>query len=179
MPRKQTVKHTRDDVQRTYVLWYTDDAPARRESVAFFQAAGRLFPAINIPREVRDMSVEEANEYLRIHPTQEQWEGLTLVRPIAESDLSRFEHVNELQRVCLMGGDVSDRGLKHLLWLKQLECLVLYSNQLTDACLETIRQMPSLRTLDMQDSRRVSRSAFEDAVRSLPQIETSYAPLPP
>ncbi|APR82643.1 Hypothetical protein A7982_07992 [Minicystis rosea] len=125
------------------------------------------------------MPVDEANDYLRGHPVQEQWDGLTLVGAIVDSDLSRLEHVRELRRLWLVGSNVSDRGMKHLLWLDQLECLVLYSDRLTDACLASIRQMSSLRSLDMQGSPHVSRSAFEEVVRSLPLLETSYAPESP
>jgi hypothetical protein len=178
MPRAQEIAVTRDDLRRTYVVWYADDPPARLEAIAFFRAAGDLFPAMNFPREVEEMPIDEANRYLKSHPVQEQWDGLTLVGHISDGDLARLQHVRELRRVQLFGSNVSNGGLKHLLWLDRIESLVLYSERLTDACLESIRQMPSLRTLDMQGCPHVSCSAFEKAVLSLPRIEASYAPDP-
>lgn len=179
MPRQQKIEVACDGLRRTYVVWYADDPPARREAIAFFRAAGDLFPTMNIPRKVEEMPVDEANKYLKSHPVQEQWDGLTLVGAIVDGDLSRLQHVRELRRVRLLNSNVSDQGLKHLLWLDRIECLVLYSDRLTDACLESIRQMSSLRTLDMQGSPNVSCSAFEEAALSLPRIESSYAPDPP
>ncbi|WP_437295321.1 hypothetical protein [Sorangium sp. So ce426] len=179
MPRQKKIEVTHDGVRRTYIMWYADDPPARREAIAFFRTVGDLFPAMNIPREVEEMPVDEATKYLRNHPIQEQWEGLTLVGTIEDRDLVRLQHIRELRRVWVLNGNVSDQGMKHLLWLDRIESLVLYSERLTDACLESIRQMSSLRTLDMQGSLNVSRSAFEEAVLSLPQIEALYAPEPP
>lgn len=79
----------------------------------------------------------------------------------------------------LVSDSVSDEGVKSLLWLEQLESLVLYSDRITDACLASIRRMTSLRIVDFQGSCRVTRAAFEAAVGSLPRIEDSWSPAPP
>jgi hypothetical protein len=179
MPRETRLQVTIDDQQRIYHVWYSDDPPARRAAIAFFREAGDLFPSMNIPPEVESMAIDDANEHLRRHPIQEQWAGLTLVGDVDEGALSRLEHVNELRRVVLMSDGVSDEGVKSLLWLEQLESLVLYSDRITNACLATIRRMSSLRTVDFQGSSRVTRAAFEATVGSLPRIEDSWSPEPP
>lgn len=179
MPREIRIQVTLGDLQRTYAVWYSDDPPARKAAVAFFQESGDLFPAMAIPPEVEQMPIDDANEYLKRHPAQEQWDGLTLAGPVVDCDLLQLKYVRELRRVWLMSGDVSDEGVKNLLWLEQLECLVLYSDRITNACLKSIQQMSSLRSVDLQGSPHVTRAAFEAAVLSLPRIEAYWAPGPP
>lgn len=90
MPREETLTVTSGVVRRDYRVVYRDDSPERAEAVAFFREhAECLFPAMRIPEEVSVMPIQEANEYLRRHPIEQQWSLLRIGRqnPIGDDDL--------------------------------------------------------------------------------------------
>lgn len=194
MPRKRQIKTHRVDLplgrgkgdmpsrkydERVYTVWYTDDSRERLEAVRFFRkSAACLFPAMGLPAEVEGMPFRKANDYLRQHPFQERWSLLSIKQgnPICDNDLLRLQYLPELQAVHVFRADISDEGVKCLLLLRGIERLVLYSDKVTDGCLRFIRQMKSLRSLDLQGSPGVSRSAFHKVVRSLPEKLESWPP---
>lgn len=178
MPRSETIKVSRGGDERVYTVWYSDDSPEREEAVTFFQTkATCLFPKMDIPAIVGKMSIHEANEFLQAHPIQQQWSLLRINRSnaIADDDLKRLVHLPELETVCI-SANITDEGVRHLLLVPALEALVVYSPRVTNECLKYLRRMKSLRMVDFQASPGVSRSAFNDVVRSMTPIPQSWPP---
>jgi hypothetical protein len=165
----------RDGMRRTYNVWYAEDPPERAEAVQFFQAPHKLFPEMDLPPAVYQMALPEADAYLRDHPIPKRWSMLTLWGPVADDDLARLQYLPELE-ILKIHSDVSDCGISHIRHLHDLEWLVLYSGRVTDACLQTVSELESLRMLDMQGSHRVSPEAFSAAVGRMPKLERSWPP---
>jgi hypothetical protein len=53
---------------------------------------------------------------------------------------------------------------------------MLYSRSVTDSCLMVIKDLVSLKALDLQNSRNVSKRAFADTIARLPNLVDSYPP---
>jgi hypothetical protein len=167
--------HEENGVRRTYTVWYADDPPERAEAVRFFQSPHKLFPAMYLPSGVHEMPLADANAYLRDHPIPELWSLLEVWGPVADDDLARLRYLPEL-KVVTIHSQVSDHAVTHLRHLEALESLVLYSDRVTDACLQTVAELGSLRSLDMLRSRGVSPSAFAAAALRMPKLEDAYPP---
>lgn len=174
MPREQPITVTQGGVKREYRVVYRDDPPQRAEAVRFFQEhAACLFPSMAVPVEVEEMPLEEANAYLRRHPLPEEWDLLRIAgeNPIHDDDLARLRHLPEIRQVKISSNRITDNGVKHLLVLRNLTCLVLYSSLVTDECLRDIRQLRSLKSLDLQASPGISREAVLAAVEAMPWLQ--------
>jgi hypothetical protein len=178
MVRSERFTVSRDGKERAYTVWLIDDPPDRQEAVTFFQLNSTTFiPEIRLPPSIESMSIDQANELLRHHPIQKEWVLLRVghADPIRDNDLRRLRFVPELRNVRI-SAPISDEGVRHLLLLPTLETLVLYSDRVTDECLESIRRMQSLRQVDFQCSNGVSRAAFEEAIQSLDPVPESWPP---
>ncbi|HYT87588.1 MAG TPA: leucine-rich repeat domain-containing protein [Gemmataceae bacterium] len=182
MPREQQITVTRGTVRREYVVVYRDDPPERHEAVQFFQKhADCLFPDMAVPPEVAAMPIKEANAYLRRHPVQERWSLLTIGRqdPIRDADLARLRHLPEISHVKIFSDQITDAGVKHLLFLDCLSCLVLDSNRVSDECLKDIRTMRSLVALDLQAASGLSREAVLAVVEAMSWLQDAWPPPDP
>ena len=188
MPRKAQINSKDGKDERVYMLTYLDDSPERQEAVQFFgrlRQPSCLFPALNIPEVIRSMSTDAAQRYLDAHPMQEEWSLLSFSEadPISDDDLVRLRYIPEIEVLMVRSNRITDMGVRHFCFLERLHSLILYSNSVTDACFDHITRIRTLVCLDMQMSRRVSRSAYLSATKRLPCIEDSYppfeGPLPP
>ena len=182
MPKEQQITVTCGSIKREYLVVYRDDPPERAEAVHFFQEhAASLFPSMEIPLEVEEMPIKDANAYLRRHPIQEKWTLLTVSgeNPIHDDDLARLQHLSEIRHVKIFSNKITDAGVKHLLCLRNLTHLVLYSNRVTDDCLKVIRTMHSLTSLDMQMASKVSREAVLATVDAMPWLVDAWPPPDP
>jgi hypothetical protein len=181
MPRKAQITFRDDKVDRDYTLTYLDDSPERQEAVQFFRSLRQpscLIPSLSIPEVIRSMSTNAAQEYLDAHPMQEQWSLLSFSErdPVSDDDLVRLQYLPELEVLKVFSNRITDLGVRHFCSLSRLNQLVLYSNNVTDACFDHITRIRTLVLLDMQMSRRVSRSAYLAATKRLPSIQDSYPP---
>ncbi len=169
---------TRGSVRRTYNVWYENDPPEREEAVRFFGSPHKLFPAMDLPPVVHEMTLENANAYLGEHPIPRLYRLLTVQGPIADDDLERLRYLPEL-KILQIFSDVSDQGIAHLRQIKALDRLVVYSERVTSACLSTVAELTTLRLLDMQASPHVSPIAFAAVASRLPKLQDSWPPLSP
>jgi hypothetical protein len=181
MPRIAQITHKDKNGERAYTLTYLDDSPERQEAIQFFQrsrGSSGLFPALNIPEIVSGMPRHAAQEYLDAHPIQEQWSLLAIREGdgISDDDLIRLRYIPEIHTLNVFSNRITDLGVRHVCFLRQLKHLALNSTSVTDACLDDITNIRTLLSLDMQMSRRVSRSAYLSAVKRLPSIVDSYPP---
>jgi hypothetical protein len=180
MPREAEIQRTQYGITRAYRVWYLDDPPERVEAVTFFEQFGEcpwLFPKMNVPEFLHALPIQEANEYLRQHPVEEQYSSLVswggeLIR---DDDLRRLEYFPELEIVRLHSDNITDAGVHHFRHLQEVEWFEFYSAQVTDACLEVLRQLPSIRLLDLQGCPRLSRRSCEALVRDL-GVRESWLP---
>jgi len=188
MPRREQIRRKTNKDERVYTFTYLDDSPERQEAIQFFKTSRStsglfqgtgLFPALKIPEVVDRMSLHAAQEYLDAHPVQEQWSLLTIRQDdgaITDADLIRLRYLPELEHLNVFSSRITDLGVRHFCFLERLKHLVLYSPGVTDACLDSIVNIQTLVSLDMQRASRVSRAAFFAAVRRLPAICDAYPP---
>lgn len=162
--------------KREYHVTYSDDSDERMDAVSFFGKG--LFPALDIPDSLDQMSEQAAQEYLDAHPLQRQWSMLTLDHRVAfaDDDLYRLRHLPELERIHSHANHLSDRGVSFLGQVSDLRHLVIYSPLITDQCLEDIARLRHLQTIDLQGSHLISRKAFDILVSSLPYLVDIYPP---
>ena len=84
---------------------------------------------------------------------------------VLDDDLSRLQFISELDHLSLY--NVGDGAIKYATYLHSIDCLVVYSEKVTDACLEYVRQLVTLRSIDFQGSPNVSTVAFAEVVAAL------------
>jgi hypothetical protein len=159
-----------------------DDPPERAEAVAFFNHE-RLFPDIHKFHHVLridELSLDDAQAYLDAHPIRVPWKRLRLEKhaTLKDDDLERLKYVPELEEVDILTDQISDDGIVHLQHLRQIKRLCLNSRNVTDRSLTVIRNLVSLKILDLQGAPNVSAQAFADTVALLPNLVDSYAPHP-
>ncbi|MCH6259399.1 hypothetical protein MLD52_22785 [Puniceicoccaceae bacterium K14] len=184
MPRHQTIKRSWETKailgtrkhNREYRVTYTDDSGERAEAVSFFGEA--LFPAMNIPDSLDQMSERSAQEYLDAHPVQEQWSMLTLDQRVTfiDGDLHRLKYLPELERLHSHADHLTDHGVSHIPTIPELRHLLIYSPHVTDRCLEDIACLRHLQTIDLQGSHLITREAFDALVEGLPDLVDIYPP---
>jgi hypothetical protein len=178
MPRRRKIsRQIGNGPERDFIVTFEDDSPERAEAVRFFRRLRRpMFPAMNLPEEIDHLSQEDAQRYLDANPFQQQWSSLRILPEdcVTDDDLARLRFVPELEHVSLY--DVGDDALKHLSHLHSIDCLVVYSEKVTDACLESVRRLVTLRSIDFQSSPNVSPTAFGEAVAALPKVVNIYPP---
>ncbi len=177
MPREQKLTVNRGSERREYLVVFREDPPDRAEAVRFFQKhADSLLPDMALSAAVEGLPIEQANAFLRRHPIEERWCWLTIgsANPITDDDLARLWHLPEITCVKIFSDQVTDAGVRHLLFLHGLCRLVLYSSRVTDDCLEDIQKMRSLTSLDLQGSRNVSRRAALAAVEAMPWLRDAW-----
>jgi hypothetical protein len=182
MPRQTKITRTINGGPKCdFTVTYGDDTPERAEAVAFFAATERgLFPAMNLPSVIDDLPRSDAQAYLDQHPIQEQWSMLTIGQNdnVSDDDLSRLQHISELDTLKLCCGTLTDAGLQHLKWLTSLELLVVACPNVTDACLAYLIPLRSLRHVDFQLSPNVTVDAYMETMDRLPNIQDRYPPFP-
>jgi hypothetical protein len=178
MPRRQQVsRQVGNGPERDLIVTFEDDPPERAEAVRFFQRLRRpIFPAMNLPDVIDRLSLEEAQRYLDANPLQQRWSLLRILPEdgVMDDDLSRLQFISELDHLSLY--NVGDGAIKHITYLHSIDCLVVYSKKVTDACLEHVRQLVTLRSIDFQGAPNVSPVAFAEAVAALPRIVNVYPP---
>ena len=179
MPRQGKIYCGSGDRQREYIVTYSDDSPERSEAVEFFQQFEHgLFPAMKLHEGIESLSLDEAQRLMDQNPIQEQWKILTITDRdlVTDDDLSRFQHIPELQILKIMTNKITDRGIEHIKWLTKLEFLILYSDQVTNSCLRDIVNLTSLKFVDMQCACSVARDAYMDAMDKLPNHRSRRYP---
>ena len=160
---------------RHFTVTFTEDSPERAEAVWFFSQHAMLRQASPLPRKLDMMTTTEAQEYLDSHPVQKRWSILnTATRKILDDDFARIRFLPELERVYLYG--VGNTAIEHLSSLTHLIDLVVYSEQVNDACLIHVARLSSLESLDFQASPHVSDFGFEKTVSMLPSLKDWYSP---
>jgi hypothetical protein len=181
MPSESTIKTSWErngkKIEREYRITYLDDSKERAEAVLFFGRA--LFPAMSIPKVTYDMSETDAQAYLDDHPTQRQWNMLTLSErevSFEDDDLYRLEFFPELDRLHATANHLTDRGVGYFQRIPELRHLLIYSPLVTDACLDGIAILRRLQTLDLQGSHLITREAFDLLARNLPELVDIYPP---
>lgn len=184
MPRSSTIKkswETKCELgtqrhSREYCVTYLDDSVERAEAVQFFREG--LSPSMNLPESIDELSADEAQRYLDEHPLEEKWSMLTLDERCAfeDDDLFRLGFLPELERLHSHAPHLTDRGVRCIRRIPDLQHLLIYSPLVTDACLEELASLKSLRTLDLQGSHLISRDAFDRLVGKLPRLVASYPP---
>ena len=184
MPRQTTITRSWETKgilgirkhKREYRVTYTDDSDERVEAVKFF--GDRLFPAMNIPYSLDQMSERAAQEYLDANPVQEQWSLLTLDSRVTfiDEDLHRLRYLPELERLHSHADHLTDLGVSFIPQIPELRHLLIYSPLITDRCLEDIARLRHLQTIDLQGSHLVSRKAFDALVSRLPNLVDIYPP---
>src|SRR5689334_15324369 len=178
MPRRQEMsRQVGNGPKRDFVVTFEDDPPERAEAVRFFRRLRHpIFPAMNLPDLIDRLSLEDAQRYLDANPFQQRWSTLRIVPEdgVTDDDLTRLQFIPELEHLFLY--DVGDDALKYATHLHSIDCLVVYSENVTDGCLKHVRQLVTLRSIDFQGSPRVSPAAFEEAVAALPRLVNVYPP---
>jgi hypothetical protein len=176
MPRRQEMsRRVGNGPMRDFIVTIEDDPPERAEAVRFFrQLRHPIFPAMNLPEVIDQLSPEDAQRYLDANPLLELWSLLRILPEdgVTDDDLSRLRFIPELEHLSLYG--VGDEALRHATRLHSIDCLVVYSDKVTDACLEHVRRLLTLRSLDFQGSPNVSTTAFGETVAALPKIIDVY-----
>jgi hypothetical protein len=172
MPWRGEIRQTFRGVTRVYHPWYTDPPPERASAVAFFDGLSRwpwLGHKLDLPKHLDAMSVEEANAWLVNHPRPELYDTLVSSdrNAIRDDDLSRLEHLPEIERVHLWSDHLTDAGVVHLRHLHNLKSLGLYSRLVTDGCLDIIREMRTVRSLDLQLCPGISRRKWQALVKEM------------
>jgi hypothetical protein len=168
-----------DGPKRDFTITHLDDLPERAEAVSLFQKFEHgLFPAMNLPGVIDDMTLADAQMYLDDHPFQEQWSILTITNAdeVTDDDLAWLRHIPEINVLKIGTSKITDRGIHHIKWLTKLEWLVLCSNRVTDACLDDISQITSLLGVDAQRAPRITRPAYMLAMDKLPNVRERYPP---
>jgi len=168
--------------KREYCVFYEEDPPERIEAIRFFNSHGaRVYCEMNIPPEIQIIPIDQANEYLRQNPVRRQWDGLYFsgANEIGDADLDRLRHLPDLIRLKIFSRKISDEGVKHLIHLQKLECICLYSDEVTPVCLDTLRELPKLRMIDMQRCPKISQRAFMSAVATFKNDPEVYPPYQP
>jgi Leucine-rich repeat (LRR) protein len=95
--------------------------------------------------KVDEAQPERPVVYVRLWP-----EGFEAVGPV----LDRLKGLDRLQRLELWGGDVmTDDTLAHVKGLMQLQSLLLWSEQVTDAGLASFKELVQIRELDLSCAR--------------------------
>lgn len=164
---------------REFVVTFEDDPPERAEAVRFFQRLRRpIGPARNLPDEVDQMSPEDAQRYLDANPRRQRWSTLRILAEdgVTDDDLARLRFIPELEQLSLY--NIGDEALRHVTHLHSIEGLGVYSEKVTDACLEHVRRLVTLRSIDFQGASNVSTAAFREAVAALPRVVEVYPPRP-
>ncbi|MFO1020281.1 MAG: hypothetical protein U0903_06245 [Planctomycetales bacterium] len=188
MPDRQKIgRSVGDGPLRTFFVTFTDDGPDRREAIEFFSkltqplfSGGRpkaLFPASpTFPDNIDRLSDEDAQAYFDANPVERQWASLTLLQQdgVADHELYRLKFIPELKRLHFSG--VGDEALSHVVYLQSLTCLVVYSPHITDACLQYVKRLTSLKALDFKASPQITQKAFAETFSSLPNIVDAYPP---
>jgi hypothetical protein len=179
MPHQSTIKtsweRNEKRIEREYRITYLEDSEERAEAVLFFGRA--LVPAMNIPKSTYNMSETDAQAYLDDHPMQRQWCMLTLhEREVSfeDDDLYRLEFFPELDRLHSHANHLTDRGVGYVQRIPELRHLLIYSPLVTDACLDGIAHLRQLQTIDLQGSHLITRKAFDQLVRKLPELVDVY-----
>lgn len=183
MPRQTIITRTvGDGPRRELTVTFSDDSPLRAEAVAFFQKLERgLFPAMNLPEVIDNLSLSDAQRYLDEHPIQEQWSILTIEHGdnVNDDDLARLEFIPEIDTLKITSGNITDDGLRHLKWLTRLEWLVISSERITDGCLKHISALQSLLAVDLQLVANVTYDGYMSTMDLLPNLrEERYPPFP-
>jgi len=162
--------------KREYQVTHTDDSEERAEAVRFFGKG--LFPAMNIPDSLDQMSERSAQEYLDAHPVQKQWSMLTLDDRVTfvDDDLHRLKYFPELERLHSHADHLTDHGVSFIPFIPELRHLLIYSPVVTDRCLVDIARLRRLQTIDLQGSHLISRQAFDDLIKELPDLVDIYPP---
>lgn len=162
---------------RDFIVTFEDDPPERAEAVRFFQRLQRpILPATDLPDLIDHLSQQEAQRYLDANPIQQRWALLRILPDdgVTDEDLERLAFIPELEHLCLYG--VGDDAIRHATHLHSIECLVVYSDKVTDSCLKYVRQLVTLETIDFQSSPNISATAFRDAVAAMPRLASVYPP---
>jgi hypothetical protein len=180
MPRRQEMsRQVGNGPKRDLIATFEDDPPERAEAVRFFQRLRRpIFPAMNLPDVIDRLSPEDAQRYLDANPFQQRWSTLRILPEdgVTDDDLKRLRFIPELGHLSLY--DVGDDAIKHATHLHSIDCLVVYSDKVTDACLKYVRQLVTLRSIDFQGAPKVTPTAFGEAVAALPWLVDVYPPHP-
>jgi len=164
---------------RYFIVTFEDDPPERAEAVRFFQRLRRpIGPARNLPDEIGHMSLEDAQRYLDANPRRQRWSTLRVLPEdgVTDGDLARLRFIPELEQLSLY--NVGDEAVQHATHLHAIDSLDVYSEKVTDACLEHVRRLVTLRSIDFQGSPNVSAAAFREAVAALPRVVEVYPPPP-
>jgi hypothetical protein len=171
------------DDKRDFVVHYTDDPPERSEAVRFFEDGqyGHLFADSVVTDDLWSLPIDAANAFLAAHPVRQTFDALfvTGTADVCDDDLARLVQLPELRRCHLFSRNVTDFGVGYLLNLRRLERLVLYSPLITDACLDLIACLQSLKSVDLQGSPLITKAAFDSLTTRLPRLVESWGPDPP
>jgi hypothetical protein len=177
--RQETSRQVNNGPMRDLIVTFEDDPPERAEAVRFFQRLRRpIFPAMNLPDVIDRLSPEDAQRYLDANPIQQRWATLRILPEddVTDNDLARLQFIPELKNLSLY--DVGDDAIKHATHLHSINCLVVYSEKVTDACLKYVLQLVTLRSIDFQGSPKVNATAFGKTVAALPWLVDVYPPHP-
>lgn len=85
---------------------------------------------------------------------------------------ARLHDVPKLGAIRFLGGGFDDRGVSKLKNLPDLHLLVLFSEGLTDKCLDSIVQLKGLKKLDLGYARLTGRGLKK--LKELPKLERLY-----
>jgi hypothetical protein len=175
--RKEVTRSVGDGPVRTFFVTFTDDSPERSEAVKFFSELTRpIFPASHLPDHIDYLSIDDAQAYLDTNPIEQRWSLLRILSEdrVADNELYRLQFVPELDHLLLY--DVGNEAISHTVHLHSLRTLVVYSDRITDECLQFVRRLTSLESIDFQSSPQISQKAFTKTISVLPKIVDAYPP---
>lgn len=175
------VTEVKGESRRVYNFVHIDPPPDRKEAVDFFENHGILHSGYKITPEIQSMPIDQANDFLRQHPTIEQWTSLMIKgdAKINDSDLFRLQFLPEIQSVHILSSGITDVGVQHLLHLRGLRSLGLHSKNITEKSLDIISRLPAIRGINLQGCPNISREKFNAMIASFPNRPEAVPPFLP
>jgi hypothetical protein len=129
---------------------------------------GSLFPAVpQISDELFEKSAEEIDHHFKLNPCRLNWTLVELSKAFTDHHLILLRWLPEIEILKIYSDRVTDRGVRHLLFLKNLKELLIYSRAVTDHSLELLRRHQKLEVLDMQGCPKVTSRAFNQLVSGM------------
>jgi hypothetical protein len=168
---------TRNNENRNFIAHYVDDSSERAKAIACFDDG--LFSDNPVDDDLWILPIVAANAFLAANPIVQTFESLYLQRrgdDIGDDDLARLRHVPELRRLIVYSNRITDVGIRYLSSLYRLETIWIGSSLVTDASIETISQLRSLRSLDLQNCCGLTVAAFDSMIAKLPLLVESWGP---
>lgn len=108
---------------------------------------------------------------LRVLRNFKRLESLSVPKEIGDDQLPHVGRLTGLQRLSLEVCDgITDKGVKQLEPLKQLDWLDLHRTQVSDRGIESLKKLPRLRYVQLQHT-RVTAEGVDDLRRELPKCE--------